>query len=125
MVCSRRSCARAQPTPRTVSLTRRPIAMPETTRLQGVLAPVVTPFRADLSPDPERFIAHCRWLLSQHAGLAVFGTNSEANSQSVSERMELLEALVAAGLDSARMMPGTGCCALTDTVRLTTHAVQL
>ena len=99
--------------------------MPETTRLQGVLAPVVTPFRADLSPDPERFIAHCRWLLSQHAGLAVFGTNSEANSQSVSERMELLDALVAAGLDPAHMMPGTGCCALTDTVRLTTHAVQL
>jgi 4-hydroxy-tetrahydrodipicolinate synthase len=99
--------------------------MPETTRLQGVLAPVVTPFRADLSPDPERFIAHCRWLQSQHAGLAVFGTNSEANSQSVSERMELLEALVAAGLDPARMMPGTGCCVLTDTVRLTTHAVQL
>jgi len=99
--------------------------MHETTRLQGVLAPVVTPFRADLSPDPERFIAHCRWLLLQHAGLAVFGTNSEANSQSVSERMELLEALVAAGLDPARMMPGTGCCALMDTVRLTTHAVQL
>src|SRR5205823_2749882 len=45
--------------------------------------------------------------------------------QSVSERLELLEALVMAGLDPARMMPGTGCCALTDTVRLTTHAVQL
>ena len=99
--------------------------MSDTTRLKGILAPVVTPFKADLSPDPERLIAHCRWLLSQHVGLAVFGTNSEANSQSVSERIELLEALVAAGLDTARMMPGTGCCALTDTVRLTTHAVQL
>src|SRR5215470_17563521 len=103
----------------------RTIAMTETPRLQGVLAPVVTPFRADLSPDPERFIAHCRWLLSQHTGLAVFGTNSEANSQSASERMELLEALIAAGLDPVRMMPGTGCCALSDTVRLTAHAVQL
>ena len=79
--------------------------MHDTTRLKGVLAPVVTPFKADLSPAPERFIAHCRWLLSQHVGLAVFGTNSEANSQSVSERMELLEALVAAGLDTTRMMP--------------------
>ena len=80
--------------------------MHDTTHLKGVLAPVVTPFKADLSPAPERFIAHCRWLLSQHVGLAVFGTNSEANSQSVSERMELLEALVAAGLDTTRMMPG-------------------
>ncbi|MGE3540254.1 MAG: dihydrodipicolinate synthase family protein, partial [Candidatus Tectimicrobiota bacterium] len=93
-------------------------------RLQGVLAPVVTPFKADFSPDPERFVAHCRWLLSQHTGLAVFGTNSEANSQSVSERMALLEALLEAGLPPARMMPGTGCCALSDTIRLTAHAVQ-
>lgn len=95
------------------------------TRLRGLLSPVVTPFRKDLSPDPERLIAHCRWLLSQDCGLALFGTNSEANSQSVDERMELLEAVVGAGLDPSRMMPGTGCCSLPDTVQLTKHAVGL
>ena len=94
-------------------------------RIKGVLAPVVTPFNADLSPDPERLVAHCRWLLANHCGLAVFGTNSEANSLSVNERMALLDALAAAGLDTSRMMPGTGCCALTDSVRLTAHAVKL
>jgi 4-hydroxy-tetrahydrodipicolinate synthase len=93
-------------------------------RIKGILSPVVTPFNADLSPDPQRFIAHCRWLVSQNCGLAVFGTNSEANSLSVSERIALLDALLAAGVDPARMMPGTGCCALTDTVRLTEHAVK-
>jgi 4-hydroxy-tetrahydrodipicolinate synthase len=93
--------------------------------LAGVLAPVVTPFAADLRPDPERLIRHCRWLLDQDVGLAVFGTNSEANSLSVDEKIELLDRLVAAGLNPARMMPGTGCCALTDSVRLTAHAVQL
>jgi len=46
-------------------------------RIRGVLAPVVTPFKSDLAPDPQRFIAHCKWLLSQTCGLAVFGTNSE------------------------------------------------
>ena len=51
-----------------------------TQRIRGVLSPVVTPFKADLSPDKDRFIAHCKWLLSQNCGLAVFGTNSEANS---------------------------------------------
>ena len=30
-----------------------------------------------------------------------------------------------AGLDPARMMPGGGCCSLTDSVRLTAHAVKL
>ena len=55
----------------------------------------------------------------------MFGTNSEANSISVDERIELLERLVDAGVDPARMMPGTGCCAFPDTVRLTAHAVKL
>ena len=93
-------------------------------RIKGVLSPVVTPFNSDLSPDPQRFIAQCQWLLSQNCGLAVFGTNSEANSLSVNERIALLDSLLAADVDASRMMPGTGCCALTDTVRLTEHAVK-
>ena len=95
------------------------------TRITGVLSPVVTPFGADLAPDAQRFARHCRWLLSQNVGLAVFGTNSEANSLAVEEKIELLDGLVAAGLDPARMMPGTGCCALPDSVRLTAHAMKL
>jgi 4-hydroxy-tetrahydrodipicolinate synthase len=91
--------------------------------LRGVLAPVVTPFGGDLSPDRERFIAHCKWLLSQNCGLAVFGTNSEANSLSMEERSMLLDELVAAGVDPSRMMPGTGCCSIMETVKLTKQAV--
>ena len=99
--------------------------MTDTPRITGVLSPVVTPFQADLSPDADRFVGQCRWLLSQNVGLAVFGTNSEANSLSVEEKIELLERLIGAGLDPARMMPGTGCCALPDSVWLTAHAVKL
>ena len=104
--------------------------MPETEivspsqRIRGVLAPVLTPFKADLSPDRDRFIRHCRWLLSQNCGLAPFGTTSEANSMLKDERISLLDALVAAGLDPSRMMPGTGCCSITETVELTAHAVK-
>ncbi len=98
--------------------------MKSTQRIRGVLSPVVTPFNRDLSPDSARLIAQCRWLLTQNCGLAVFGTNSEANSLSVNERIALLDALLAADVDPSRMMPGTGCCALTDTVRLTAHAVK-
>jgi len=93
-------------------------------RIRGVLAPVVTPFKADLSPDRDRFIRHCQWLLLQNCGLAVFGTTSEANSLSVEERMKLLDALVGAGIDPSRMMPGTGCCSIIETVALTAHAIQ-
>jgi 4-hydroxy-tetrahydrodipicolinate synthase len=95
-------------------------------RLAGVLAPVVTPFAADLSPDPVRYLRHCKWLLANGcSGLAAFGTNSEANSLSVDERMVLLEQLVQGGVPASSLMPGTGMCALTDSVRLTRHAVAL
>lgn len=99
--------------------------MTTVTPFAGVLAPVLTPFNQDLAPDRERFVAHCHWLLEQGiTGLAVFGTTSEANSLSAEERTDLLDALIAGGIRPELLMPGTGCCALTDTVRLTTHAVR-
>jgi 4-hydroxy-tetrahydrodipicolinate synthase len=96
------------------------------TRPQRLFVPVVTPFGADLSPDPERLLRLCRWLLAEGAdGLAVFGTTSEASSLSVEERTRLLDHLVSAGIDPARLLPGTGCAALPDTIRLTAHATAL
>ena len=68
-------------------------------RLSGVLCPVITPFDEDLFPDEKRLVRQCEWLLSQNVGLAVFGTNSEANSLSVDEKIELLVGLVEAGID--------------------------
>jgi 4-hydroxy-tetrahydrodipicolinate synthase len=95
-------------------------------RIEGVLSPVITPFGKDYAPDAKRFVAHCRWLLrSGCAGLAVFGTNSEANSMSVPEKRKLLEALVAGGVSPAQLMPGTGHCALSDSIELTRAAVQM
>ena len=95
-------------------------------RITGVLSPVVTPFRKDLSPDTDRFVRHCKWLMKNGcSGLAVFGTNSEANSMSVDEKLELLEALVKGGVPASVLMPGTGHCALSDSVKMTREAVRL
>ena len=94
-------------------------------RFSGVLAPVITPFNQDLSPDSIRLVKHCHWIVSQGANLAVFGTNSEANSLSVSEKTKLLENLIDGGIQSSSLMPGTGCCALSDTIELTRKAVEL
>lgn len=93
-------------------------------RLRGVLAPVLTPFTANLDPDWPAYLRHCRWLLENGAGLAIFGTNSEAASLSVDERVELTDRLLDAGIPASSLMPGTGSCALADTVRLTRHAVK-
>ena len=91
----------------------------------GVWSPVLVPLRPDLSIDSERFVAHARWLLAQGChGLALFGTTSEANSFSVSERKALLEEVIDAGIPPECLMIGTGCCALTDSVELTRHAMD-
>jgi 4-hydroxy-tetrahydrodipicolinate synthase len=95
-------------------------------KLSGIWAPVMTPLDTELNPDAGRFVAHARWLLDNGChGLVVFGTTGEATSFSVAERIELLEAAVAAGLPPARLLVGTGCCALTDTVQLSRHALGL
>ena len=92
--------------------------------LPPVLSPVLTPFNADLTPSAPRFVKLCESLLRQEVGLAIFGTNSEANSLTLIEKRVLLDTLLDAGLPAEKMMPGTGVCALRDTVELTRHAVD-
>lgn len=97
--------------------------MTHTTRL---FVPAITPFAPDLSVDLPRFVGICQQLLEDGAdGLACFGTTSEANSMSVAERMAALEALLDAGIAPDRLIPGTGCSALPDSIALTRHALAL
>lgn len=91
----------------------------------GVIAPVLTPFDGNGNPDAARFVAHASWLLADGCtGLAPFGTTGEANSLGLDERMMLLDALIEGGIDPKLLMPGTGLCALSDTVTVTRHAVE-
>ena len=92
--------------------------------LSGVFAPVLTPFKADLSVDKRTHLQFCKWLLAQNGGLAVFGTNSEANSLSVDERLDLLDNLLEGGIPASRLVPGTGASALPDSVTLTRAAMK-
>jgi 4-hydroxy-tetrahydrodipicolinate synthase len=110
-----------------MAITTTPMAFAAHTmssKLTGVLAPVLTPFDSNLRPDFSRFVQIGRWLVEQGCGLAMFGTNSEGNSLAVEERIDLLAAAVDAGLPPHMMLPGTGSCALTDTVRLTEAATR-
>jgi len=94
--------------------------------LGGVFAPVLTPMRDDLIPDTAKWIALCKQLLADGCtGLAPFGTTSEANSLGIGERMEMLDALIEAGVPAAKLMPGTGMCAFPDTVALSAQAARL
>jgi 4-hydroxy-tetrahydrodipicolinate synthase len=92
---------------------------------KGVLAAVLTPMDDDLAPDHASFSVHCHRLLAAGChGLSVFGTTGEANSLSVAERLAALEVLLESGVPADALLPGTGSCALTDTVHLSRAALE-
>ncbi len=100
--------------------------MSETKNFSGVIAPVVTPYGEDGSPDLDRFIEHCEWLMQDGCtALAPFGTTSEGNSLGLDERMEMLDELAESSIDPKKLMPGTGACSVADAIILTEHAVDL
>src|SRR6266545_1611608 len=95
-------------------------------RPAGVFAAVLTPFDDTGAPDSATLALHCRWLLTNGCdGLSILGTTGEGNSLTVDERLRLMEKLVEDGIPAQVLLPGTGCCAVPDSVRLTARAVHL
>ena len=92
--------------------------------LPAVLSPVITPFKADGSPDAPKLLKQCQWLEANGVGQAIFGTNSEANSMSAPQKMSTLTALIEGGLNPDHLMPGTGATSIDATVNMTRHAVN-
>ena len=99
--------------------------MPERRLPGGVYAASLTPQNQDLTIDFDALVAHCKWLLENGCnGVAPFGTTGEANSLSVAERADALDRMIGGGLEARRLLVGTGCCSIPDTVRLTRHAIE-
>lgn len=91
----------------------------------AVLTASLTPLDQDLNIDGNHLARHAQWLLRRGAsGVVLMGTTGEANSFGTSERMMALEAVLSSGVDPEKLIVGTGCCALTDTVDLTRNALR-
>jgi len=100
--------------------------MANSDQMSGVIAPLLTPFKEDGAVDEDRLYEHAHWLLANGCdALAPFGTTSEANSLGMTERKQLLRGLIDSGISPDDLMPGTGMCALVDTLTLTRHADEL
>ena len=97
---------------------------PSSPKLRGVWCATLTPLAADGRPDSARLADHVRRLFAAGVdGIALFGTTGEGQSFSSAERRAGLEALLAAGIEPHRMLVGTGCAALSETIELTRHAI--
>lgn len=96
-------------------------------RFQGVITPLLTPYNDDHSIAYDLYLEHAATCLEGGAHyLSPFGTTSEALSNTATERMAALERLVSTGTARAdQLMPGTGLCALEETLSLCRHAVDL
>lgn len=91
----------------------------------GVYTANLTPLKTDYSVDFELLVKHCQYLLANGStGLAVLGTTGEANSFSLAERKEILDRTIEGGIPADKIMVGTGCCSLPESVELTKHAIS-
>ncbi|KKC32606.1 dihydrodipicolinate synthase family protein [Devosia psychrophila] len=93
--------------------------------IHGVFCASATPVLEDGTPDHATFASHAKALIDEGCdGIALLGTTGEANSFSIAQRQQLLDKLIAAGLDPKRLLPGTSQTNVADTVTLMRHAVD-
>ena len=93
--------------------------------ISGVFCASATPILQDGTPDHTTFATHAKALIAEGCdGIALLGTTGEANSFSIAQRQQLLDKLIAAGLDPKRLLPGTSQTNVADTVTLMRHAVD-
>lgn len=92
----------------------------------GVVPAALTPMDDHGNPNVTLLEQHCRRLLAQGcSSILVLGTTGEANSFTTAERRAILENVVAGGIPPDKLIVGTGCCAVGDTVELTRHALSV
>ncbi|MHB8529494.1 MAG: dihydrodipicolinate synthase family protein [Caulobacteraceae bacterium] len=94
--------------------------------IRGVIAAITTPFLETGEPDCRRLVARAGRLLDDGCdGLNLLGTTGEATSQSVEQRIAVMEAVGASALPLERMIVGTGAAASRDAALLTRKAAEI
>jgi 4-hydroxy-tetrahydrodipicolinate synthase len=91
---------------------------------KSVYSAVLTPFKKDLSIDIKLLISHCEFLLQNNISLAPLGTTGEANSISISEKIDLIKVIAKSDLPKEKIIIGTGNTSFVDASLLTKVAVE-
>ena len=91
---------------------------------KAVYSAVLTPFKKDLTIDTKLFISHCEFLLKNNISLAPLGTTGEANSISISEKVDLIKTIANSDLPKEKIIIGTGNTSFIDAAFLTKTAVE-
>jgi 4-hydroxy-tetrahydrodipicolinate synthase len=91
--------------------------------IRGSIAPVVSPFTADGTPDLDGLRTLIRWQLASGShGISLGGSTGEPSSQTTAERAAAIRVAAAEIGDRVPFVPGTGSATLNDTLELTAVA---
>ncbi len=90
-----------------------------------IIPAVITPFTDKFTIDFKSFEFHIREMFESGAtDVIVFGTTGEGNSLAVAERFEAIDKLSGFQIDKDKIIIGTGCANILDTLTLSTGAIK-
>lgn len=92
-------------------------------QIRGSIAPVMSPFLPDGSPDLESLENLIRWQLASGThGISIGGSTGEPSAQTIEERAVAIELAARVIDDRVPFIPGTGSAKLDETLELTQRA---
>jgi 4-hydroxy-tetrahydrodipicolinate synthase len=95
-------------------------------KISGVYCAVLTPLNSNLSINSDLHLRHCQSLMQKGLdGLTIFGTNGEASSFSVTQKIKSIEFLLENRIDASNLLIGTGSASLEDAIELTKFSVKI
>jgi 4-hydroxy-tetrahydrodipicolinate synthase len=94
--------------------------------VRGAITPLITPFHDDGSLDLDSIPRLIDWQLARGTdGISVGGSTGEPTSQTIAERVAVMQAAAGAIDGRVPFLPGTGTALMAETLELTAQAQQL
>ena len=88
-------------------------------KIFGAYCAAITPINSDFSINKDLYLRHCQSLMRKGLdGLVLFGTNGEASSFSIQEKIECIQFLFDNKIDPKVMITGTGSSSLREAIEL-------
>ena len=88
-------------------------------KISGVYCASITPINTDFSINKDLHLRHCQSLMRKGLdGLVLFGTNGEASSFSLQEKIQSIQFLADNKIDPKNMITGTGSSSLSEAIEL-------
>ncbi len=95
-------------------------------KISGAYCAVLTPLNNNLSINNNLHLRHCQSLMQKGLdGLTIFGTNGEASSFSINQKIQSIEFLLDNRIDASNLIMGSGSASLEDAIELTNFSVKI